>query len=290
MEVSYYPGCSLHGMAREYDESIRAVCRRLGISLLELPDWNCCGASSAHFMDDDLAFDLASRNLMLAEKSGRELLVPCAACFQRLKSAEKELLNHPERSPEKMYEHKAPIHHISDFFARPEILKNIASQVKKRLAALRGVAYYGCLSQRPPRITDSPAPENPLAMDRVLQTLGFRVLPWSYKTECCGGSLALTRPDIVLKLSGDLFDAAQEAGAECLVVDCQMCQSNLDTRQAEIEAGLGRRFNLPVIYLTELMAVAFGDGQGRDWWKKHFQDPEPWLRSKNLLTSDGVRG
>jgi len=283
VEVSYYPGCSLHGMAAEYDESIRAVCGALGVSLSELSDWNCCGASSAHFMDDKLAVRLSARNMAIAEETGRELLVPCAACFQRLKHADKELKEDAPRWIEQPYEGKAEIFHVNDFFDRPELLEAMKEKVVRPLEGLAGVAYYGCLSQRPPRITDAENPENPVAMDDLMRLIGMEVRPWSYKTDCCGASLTLTRTDVVHKLSGDLFEAAVEAGAECLVTDCPLCQSNLDTRQREIEAGRGAQFGLPVFYVTELMALAFGDSGAARWWKKHFVDPAPLLRSKGLV-------
>jgi heterodisulfide reductase subunit B len=283
VEVSYYPGCSLHGMAAEYDESIRAACETLGIALVELPDWNCCGASSAHFLDDALAAQLSARNMLIAERQGRELLVPCAACFQRLKHADKALSEDPGRWTAETYEGRTPVFHVNDFFHRPELLKAVKQRVKKPLVGLAGVPYYGCLSQRPPKITDAERPENPTAMDDLMRALGMEVRPWSYKTDCCGASLAVTRSDLVRKLSGDLFEAAEEAGAECLVTDCPMCQSNLDTRQAEIEAERGKRFALPVFYLTELMALALGDARTGRWWKKHFVDPRPLLTRKGLL-------
>lgn len=283
MEVSYYPGCSLHGMAAEYDESIRSVCRALDVSLAELPDWNCCGASSAHFLDEELAVRLSARNMMIAEREGRELLIPCAACFQRLKHADKQLRKEPGRWTDGPYEGRATIWHVNDFFHRPELLKTVKQRVARPLAGLAGVAYYGCLSQRPPKVTDSRSPENPTSMDDLMRALGMEARPWSYKTDCCGGSLALARTDLVRKLSGDLFEAAQEAGAECLVTDCPLCQSNLDTREAEIEAERGKRFNLPVFYVTELMGLALGDARAAAWWKRHLVDPRPLLAGKGIL-------
>jgi heterodisulfide reductase subunit B len=122
-------------------------------------------------------------------------------------------------------------------------------------------------------------------MDRLLEAIGMEVRPWSYKTDCCGGSLAVTRTDVIRKLCGDLFEAAQEAGAECLVTDCPLCQSNLDTRQAEIEARRGKQYGLPIFYVTELMALAFGDGRAAGWWKKHFVDPRPLLSSKGFRST-----
>ena len=283
MEVSYYPGCSLHGMAVEYDESVRAVCEALDIAVAELPDWNCCGASSAHFVDDALALALPARNMAIAEQAGRELLVPCTACFQRLKHADKALREDAARWIDGPYEGKAAIYHVNEFFHRPELMKLVKRNVKRPLAGLAAVPYYGCLSQRPPKITGAERPENPTSMDDLMRAVGIEVRPWSYKTDCCGASLTLTRPDVIHKLSGDLYEAAAEAGAECLVTDCPMCQSNLDTRQAEIEAERGQQYGLPVFYVTELMALAFGDQRAGRWWKKHFVDPRPLLKSKGLF-------
>jgi len=283
MDVSYYPGCSLHGMAAEYDDSIRAVCETVGVTLSELPDWNCCGASSAHFLDDELAVQLSARNMLIAEQQQRDVLIPCAACFQRSKHADKELREDAARWTDQPYEGKATIFHVNDFFERPDLIQTVRERIKTPLDGLAGVAYYGCLSQRPPKITDAERPENPVAMDDLMRIIGMEVRPWSYKTDCCGASLPLTRPDVVRKLSGDLFEAAIEAGAECMVTDCPMCQSNLDTRQEEIEAERGQRYNLPVFYITELMALAFGDGNTARWWKKHFVDPVPLLQQKGLV-------
>ena len=283
MEVSYYPGCSLHGMAAEYDQSIRAVCRTLDVTLTELDDWNCCGASSAHLLDEVLSIRLAARNMAIAERAERDLLVPCAACFQRLKYADKELKKDSARWIGEEYDGKADIHHVNDFFARPDWVKTVKEKVTKPLTGLAGVAYYGCLTQRPPKITDSLSPEDPASMDNLMRAIGMDVVPWSYKTDCCGGSLAVARTDLVRKLSGDLFEAAREAGAECLVTDCPLCQSNLDTREAEIEAERGTTYGLPVFYVTELMALALGAEDAPSWWKKHFVDPTPLLGGKGLL-------
>jgi len=272
MEVSYYPGCSLHGMASEYDASLKAVCRALGVELKELDDWSCCGSSSAHTVSDGLAAGLAGRNLDLLGKDDTTLLVPCSSCFQRLRHAQLE--RGAAARPVEIF-------HVNEFFDRPEVLRGLRAKVKRPLTGLKGVAYYGCLSQRPPKVTGARAAENPVSMDRLLETLGMEVVPWSYKTDCCGGGMAVTRPDIVKKLSGDLFAAAQDAGAECIVTDCPMCQSNLDTREGEIEAEKGVQFGLPVLYVTELMALALGEGGG--WWRKHFVDPRPLLRGKGLV-------
>jgi len=283
MKVSYYPGCSLHGMAVEYDESIRSVCNAIDVDLVELADWNCCGASSAHFIDDELAVRLPARNMLIAEREGRELLVPCPGCFKGLKHADKELKKAPSRWTDESYEGRAPVSHVSEFFHRRELLEKIIQEVTKPLTGVAAVAYHGCASQRPPKLTDAESPENPITMEELLRAIGIEVRPWSYKTDCCGASLTLTRLDIIHKLSGDLFDAAVEAGAECMVTDCPMCQSNLDTRQTEIEALRGTPYGLPVFYITELLAMALGEEKPDRWWKKHFVDPVPLFRNKDLM-------
>ncbi len=275
MAVSYYPGCSLHGLAVEYDQSLRAVCRTLGIELTELSDWNCCGASSAHFMDESLATELVDRNLAIAERGGQELLVPCSACFQQLRRGS-------SRGVDEAGEERVSIHHVNDFFATLDRIEAVQRAVVRPLTGLASVAYYGCLSQRPPAVTGAESPENPTTMDRILRAIGLELRPWSYKTECCGASLAMARPDLVQRMSGKLLEAAREAGAECLVTDCPLCQTNLDSRQAEIEAQLGQRFDLPVFYVTELMGLAFGDPDARRWWSRHLVDPRPLLARKEL--------
>jgi len=283
VDVSYYPGCSLHGMAGEYDESIRAVCDALGVALVELEDWNCCGASSAHYVDDELAIALPARNVEIAEKAGLDVLIPCAACFQRMKHAEKELKADAGKWIDGPYEGKLEIYHVNEFFDRGEWVAKVMTKVTKKLKGLKAVPYYGCLSQRPRKVTDAEDPENPVTMDHLMRAIGIDVCKWTYKTDCCGASMPLTRPDIVQKLSGDLFEAAADAGAECLVTDCPLCQSNLDTNAADIEAARGKQYNLPVFYITELMALAMGVGDTDRWWKRHFVDPTELLRTKGLL-------
>lgn len=282
MELSYYPGCSAEGTAAEYDSSIRTICKALDIELYELPDWSCCGASSAHITSDRLAIDLPARNLVIASRLGRDLLVPCAACFARLKIAHKEIVDHPEEHQDIHIDPDMKIIHLNHLLGEPDVLAHIATKVTKPLTGLKVIPYYGCLTMRPPKMLDAENYEFPTLMDKVLDTIGADVKKWSYKTDCCGGSLTLTRIDIVHKLSGDLFEAATEAGGTCIVTDCPMCQSNLDTRQTEINEALGKNYNMPIFYISELLAVAIGAGNAEDWWKKHFVDPRLVLKAQGI--------
>jgi heterodisulfide reductase subunit B len=284
MKVSYYPGCSLDGTAREYGESLEAIAASLGIELEELPDWTCCGASSAHVTDDRLAFSLAARNLIIADRVGKDLIVPCAACYQRLKAAEKGLQHgKPVEGNTVKYSGKVRIKHSVDFIWEECGEKAIREKVKKSLAGLNPVCYYGCLTTRPPDVTDAKAPEDPQAMDNIMNSLDANVRSWSYKTDCCGANLILTHPEIAKKLIEKLFDMALEAGADCIVVGCPMCQSNLDTRQKELSQDNGKQYNIPIYYFTELMGLAFGDKSVGKWLNRHMTNAKELLKQKGLL-------
>jgi heterodisulfide reductase subunit B len=287
MKVSYYPGCSLEGTAIEYDKSLSAAAETLGIELEELPDWTCCGSSSAHVTNDKLAISLAGRNLILADKIGQDLLVPCAACFQRLKAADKKLkTGNSVPGISHRYTGNFRIKHSADFIWESIGEKAISSKVRKQLAGLDTVCYYGCLTTRPPRITDAENPEDPQSMDEIVKSLGANVKNWSYKTDCCGGNLALTHPELGKRLVKNLYDMAIEAGANCIVVSCPMCQSNLDTRQNEIFQENGQKYNIPIYYFTELMGLAFGNPHIEKWLNKHLTDAKGLLKQNGLLQKE----
>lgn len=284
MKVSYYPGCSLDAVGREYGESMAAVSKTLGIELKELPDWTCCGSSSAHATDDMLAIALPARNLEIADKAGMDLVVPCAACYQRLKEAEKELLaGRAIEGISRTYQGNFGIRHSIDFFWEDVGEKTLIDKVRKPLTGLSPVCYYGCLTVRPPRVTDARNPEDPQSMDDLMRSLGADVRNWSYKTDCCGGSLVFYRPDIARRLMEKLLAMAEEAGANCIVVGCPLCQSNLDTRQAEILSDTGREYHVPIFYFTELMGLAFGDPSVEKWLGRHLVDAKLLLKQKGLL-------
>lgn len=279
MRVSYYPGCSLEGTARDYADSIEAVCRFLDVELQEVPDWNCCGATAAHSIHHNAGIELAGRNLKLASSlPNRDLLVPCPLCFNRLKSAAHELEEAQDGRYGVALDGLAPhIWDLANFFASDEMLSKVAGRVKKPLEGLKVVCYYGCMASRPPRVTKAENHENPQSIDRIVTALGGTPLLWPYKTDCCGASLMISRPDMGERLVGKLFDMARRLGAQAVVVSCQMCQSNLDMYGDKVDAAWGRPVALPVVYFTELIALACGlPGVGK-LFSRHFADPRPVL-------------
>ena len=287
MQVTYYPGCSLQGSARDYAESILGVCSALDIGLEEIPDWNCCGATAAHSIDHRASIELAGRNLNLAaELPHADMLVPCPMCFNRLKTAARTLGgDHPQRYEIKLEGSLPQIWDLANYFATDKMLEATAKQVIKPLNGLKAVCYYGCMASRPPEITGAKDFEDPQALDRIIENLGATPIPWPFKTDCCGASQVLSRLDIVSQLVGNLYDMAQRVGAQAIVVSCQMCQANLDMYQQKIEADWGRRFALPVFYFTELIGLACNVKGSTDWISRHITDPFPLLRELNLGTN-----
>lgn len=284
--VAYYPGCSLHSSATEFNHSTQAVCQALGLNLVEPRGWVCCGASSAHTTDPETALRLPMENLALIEQSGfKEVTMPCAACFNRHKASLHEM-RHDETQKARMddqmgysYQDKVQVSTLSEMILDHIGVEAIASKVSKSLADLRLVCYYGCLMTRPPEITGAKHPENPTDMDELMVALGAEVRDWSYKTSCCGAAHSLTRPDIVISLSGNLVNHAREAGAEAIVVSCPLCHMNLDARQFQMEV----EEPVPVLYFTQLMALAFGLPEKAAALHKNLVDPRPLLKTKGLI-------
>ncbi|MBW2200918.1 MAG: CoB--CoM heterodisulfide reductase iron-sulfur subunit B family protein, partial [Deltaproteobacteria bacterium] len=271
MKVAYYPGCSLEGTARDYSESVHGICSHLDVELEEIPDWNCCGATAAHSIDHKASIELCGRTLNLASQMPHSnLLVPCPMCFNRLKTAVWTLQGEHKNRYEFQIEGELPkIWDLANFFGTEALLETLAKHVKKPLEGLKVVCYYGCMSNRPPEITEEVNYENPQSMDRIVQKLGATVIPWPYKTDCCGASQVLSRLDIVSKLVGKLYDMAQRVGAEAIVVSCQMCQANLDMYQKKFENDWGRTFSLPIYYFSELIGLACDVKGVKKWLSRH---------------------
>lgn len=277
MNLSYYPGCSLEGTGREYDESARAVCRRLEIGLQELHDWNCCGANEAAAVDEQLGLQLAMRNLALAEKAGQELVVPCVGCFTRLRWARDAAAKDPALGGRAGYNGQAGLVFILDLFGRESVALRLQREIKRPLKGLKIASYYGCVLVRPPAVTGVKDYENPKSLDRMATALGAEAVDWPRKTDCCGSVMGVARKDVMKTLVGRLLDTAAEAGANAIMVACPLCHANLDARQEEIVADGLSRAKIPVFYFTELIGLALGLPEAETWWPRHLTDPRPLL-------------
>lgn len=289
-QIGYYPGCSLHSTAVEYDHSIRAVAAATGLELVEPQGWVCCGSSPAHRVDPHLATEMPLKNLALLEQTGLgEVTVPCAMCFSRLRTAGHEIDGDPALKTEMEgrighhFERRPAVRSLLDVFINRVGLGWLSAQTKKPLAGLKVACYYGCLLTRPPEITGDAHPEYPQSMDRLLAALGATPVDWNSKTTCCGASLSLTRTDIVLDLTARILAEARAAGADAVVVACPLCHMNLDARQDQIPIEKRPGGNMPILYFTQLMAVALGLSEKEAALGKNMVDPRPLLKDKGLL-------
>jgi heterodisulfide reductase subunit B len=261
---------------------MKSVSHALGIELKEVNDWSCCGASSAHSTNFDLSIALSARNLIAAEKNALDVMVPCAACFNRFKMAEhhlkadKELKTKIEGVVGAKYQGGIAIRNPIDVIFNDIGIDTLAAKVVKPLTALKPVSYYGCLLLRPPEICEFENYENPFMMDKILGSIGADVKNWSYKTDCCGGSLSISKTSIVVEMCDKLMSAAREAGANCVVTACPLCMANLDMRPS---SGL----KLPIFYFTELIALAMGLPGSKETFKTHMFDPQPLLKQLGLI-------
>lgn len=265
MKYAYFPGCSLKGLGRAYEESLLPVMQHLGVELVELDDWNCCGATAYMSVDEHKACVLAARNLALAEKTGyHDLLTPCSACYLVLNKTKHFLQDSPEI---RASVHRAlddaglsfggetAVRHPLDILIHDIGVEAIAQKVVRPLKGLKVAPYYGCQVVRPYATFDEAW--NPTTMDRLLAALGAEVIPYPLKTKCCGGSLTGTVPEAGLRLSYILLKEAVRRGADVIATICPLCQFNLDGYHDQIERRWGAA-RIPTVYFTQLMGLAFG--------------------------------
>jgi heterodisulfide reductase subunit B len=260
----YYPGCSVRGTAKPYEESLLAVFEALDIRLDELHDWNCCGATAYMSIDETQAVALAGRNLALAEQDGLDLVTPCSACYLVLLRTGNLLRDDPglrarvTGAMEKAglaYRGTARVRHPIDVLVNDVGLPAISERVTAPLHGLRVAPYYGCQIFRPYALFDSQ--DDPQTMDRILETAGAEVVDYRFKTRCCGGSQTGTLPEIGLHLVHALLKEAHDQRADVIATICPLCHFNLEAHQREI----GRLYGiepLPVVYFTQILGLALG--------------------------------
>lgn len=291
--VGLYPGCSLEGSSREYGESLHAIASHIGLELTELERWECCGASSAHALDHQLALVLPARVLAQAEEQKlNDLLVPCAACYNRLASTQAALAQDAALRASVVgtigmdYAGSGKIHNILDML-RPLLTKDVVAKFAATFP-YKVVCYYGCLLVRPPKVLNASRVEDPDAMDEIMKRIGATPLAWGMKTECCGAGLSISRTDIVGELGGRILEDAAARGAEAIIVACPMCHSNLDMRRPQIEKTMGKKYSIPVIYITQAIGLALGLDPHVLGLQRHFVPVLLRGKSKQAVVTEAV--
>ena len=268
MRYAYYPGCSAESTARDMHQSTLAVAKALGIDLVEPKGWTCCGATAGHQTDRLLAVSLPAANLTKVQDMKLDMMVNCAACYSRMKVANHEIAAHSEirqgvrEALGRDYDGSVKVRHLLEVLLEDVGLPAITRAVKRSLNGLKVACYYGCLLVRPPKILKFDDPENPTSLDRLVTAMGGTSLEWPCKVECCGGGLSLSRTDVVVELTGSIIDMAASVGADCIAVSCPMCQVNLDLRQQDINRQTGKNYQIPIVYITQLLGLCLGIGPG----------------------------
>lgn len=270
MKIGYYPGCSLEGTSKEYNQSLLAIADACGIEMVEIKDWNCCGATAAHSLNHKLSNFLPSRNLVLATEQGlAEVVVPCASCYSRLMATQQEMVKtQPSAASLKLL-------NVLEF-----IQKYIAPALKDKqlqLVNAKLACYYGCLLVRPAKMLNVANPEDPTVMEEVVTQVGAQPVDWPFKVECCGAGLSISRTDLVAKLSANIMEDASHRGAEAVVVACPMCHSNLDMRRGDINKLLEKNVDIPVLFITQVIGLALGLSPKKLGITEHFVSAKKFM-------------
>ncbi|MDR2493497.1 MAG: CoB--CoM heterodisulfide reductase iron-sulfur subunit B family protein [Coriobacteriales bacterium] len=278
MRYAYFPGCSAASTGISFTLSASYVAKRIGLELVEMPDWCCCGTSAALVTSRDLAHALPARSLALAEQAGLDLdvVTPCAGCFSSLKrtvhyARQSDKNRHRlEEIIELPYAATADVMSLLEVMARPEAMEPLAAAITKSLNGLRVASYYGCALVRPQEVTCFDDPEDPQSMDSLMELAGAEPVRWAFKTECCGASHQISEPHGARRLIARVFENAAANGAEAIAVACPLCMLNLDMREAGINESRAVPFDIPVFYFTELLGLAMGGSARRLGIDRHF--------------------
>jgi heterodisulfide reductase subunit B len=265
MEFTYYPGCSVESSSRHYDMSTRALCKQLGITLSELEDWNCCGATAYMSVQELRAFAISGRNLALAERHGKDVITACPACYLALYKTNDYVSKYPDikakvntalSAADLKYEGSVKIRHLLDVIANDYGTDLLAQRVKHPLKGLKVAPYHGCQLTRPFAAFDRY--DDPKTLDRVLEAVGAEPVSYPLTTRCCGGMMMTTAPDVAKKLVGDLLKCARDSGADCICVACPLCYVNLDSYQDELPATQMGAAPIPIFFFTQLLGLSVG--------------------------------
>ena len=263
---TYFPGCSAsEGGAKAYNRSAHAVSKALDVDLVELEDWNCCGSTPSGSVDELGAYCMAARDLALGEMKGLDMVTPCSACYVIFNRTNTYFNGYPKFKSQVNealaaggleYSGTLKVRHLLDVLTTDVGYDAITSRVKNPLSELKVAPYYGCQVVRPNFGFDNP--ESPQSLDKLVASLGAVPTPFPLKARCCGGSLVISEEDVALGLIQKLLESASKNGAECLVTVCPLCQTNLDAYQSRVNKKFKTDYQLPVLFFTQLIGMAFG--------------------------------
>ncbi len=289
MDIAYFPGCTLHARATDLDRSARAAAELLGIRFVELSKWSCCGASFPTPGGNIMTLASPVRALAQASREGGNLITLCAICYNVLKRTNYMMSNDVESQrklamfTDEDYSGQTRVVHLLELIRDEVGLDRLADRLIAPLKGLKVAPYYGCLLLRPQKEIMLDDPDRPRILEEFLESLGCEVVDFPYRTECCGSFLSVSAEGVATEISRKIVDSAVQRGADAIVGTCPLCQFNLDNRQKEMaERHKGFR-QIPVLYFTQLLALALGLSEGTIGMDQHYVDPRPLLSGKGLV-------
>lgn len=284
-EYLYFPGCSSDATGKTYDMSTRAACKRLGIELVDLEDWNCCGSTSYFSIRELESFGVSARNLAIAQRmGGADVVATCNACYTILDKTNRYLADDPElagiinealAAAGLTYDGSVRVRHLLDVLVNDVGCEAVAEKVEKRLTRLRVASYYGCQLSRPYGVFDDP--EFPVTMDKLMEAIGADPVFFPQKAKCCGGAMIFTNADAAYELCHELLKSAADSGADLIVTACPLCEMNLEAFQPQINKAFGTDFKIPVVFFTQLLGLALGVGPAELGLDKQIVSADPVL-------------
>lgn len=286
MKVSYFPGCTLNTTGKGFDNAVRAATAAVGLELVELPDWNCCGATYPLIVDNMLEMAAPAHVLIAARDQGMTLTTACTTCYNVLKRTNHFIRTHPDERErinafvEAEYAGETEVKDILHLLRDDVGLAAVKDRVQVPLKGLRVACYYGCMVLRPPAEVAYDDPDNPRSLDDLMTALGATPVDYPHKNECCGAYLALKAPDVTRDMVYTILKSAQAAGAEAVVTNCPLCQFNLDRQQLALRQFHANYEAIPVFYFSQLMGLALGLDVAGYGWERHDVDARPLLRER----------
>lgn len=288
MNVSYFPGCTLNTTGKGFDNAVRASAAAVGLDLVELPEWNCCGATYPLIVDNMLELAAPAHVLVAARDEGSILTTACTTCYNVLKRTNRFLRENEEERErieafiEAEYSGEVEVKDILHLLRDDVGFDAVQDKVQKPLKDLRVASYYGCMVLRPPDEVAYDDPDHPTSLDELMAALGATPVDFAHKNECCGAYLAVKNPEITREMVYTILKSAQAAGAEVVATNCPLCQFNLDRQQAEMQELHAGYRSVPVVYFSQLMGLALGLDVGDYGWERHYIDTRPLLNERGL--------
>jgi heterodisulfide reductase subunit B len=288
MKVSYFPGCTLSTTGKGFDNAVRASAAAVGLELVELPEWNCCGATYPLIIDNMLELAAPAHVLVAAHDENSTLTTACTTCYNVLKRTNLFIQEHEDERErinafiEATYEGEVEVKDIVHLLRDDVGFDAVREKVVRPLEGLKVACYYGCMVLRPPDEVAYDDPDHPQSLDNLMDALGATTVDFAHKNECCGAYLAIKDPEVTREMVYTILRSAQAAGTEAVVTNCPLCQFNLDRQQAMMQKLHAAYRPVPTFYFSQLMGLALGLDASDYGWERHYIDARPLLSQRGL--------